>query len=187
MKSRKMVLMNLFAEQEQRCRCREWTCAPSGGRLGCTERVALTHTLSESRSVVSDSLQPRGLQHTRLSCPSPSPGACSDSCPLNRWCHPTISSSLFFFLSYFTLCGRLQVHPSQYNWLGIESFFKGSYISDTDLSLSHLSTISPLCRWVSGILSAPTHLTRVSASLLPSAQLWFCPCTSVSQRFQATC
>ena len=60
-----------------------------------------------SRSVVSDSLQPRGLQHTRLSCPSPSPGACSDSCPLNRWCHPTISSSLFFFLSYFTLCGRL--------------------------------------------------------------------------------
>ena len=56
--SRKMVLMNLFGGQEQRCRCREWTCAPSGGRLGCTERVALTHTLSESRSVVSDSATP---------------------------------------------------------------------------------------------------------------------------------
>ena len=35
-----------------------------------------------------------GLQHTRLPCPSPSPGAYSDSCPLSRWCHPTISSSV---------------------------------------------------------------------------------------------
>ena len=44
-----------------------------------------------SHSVVSDSLQPHGLQHTRLSCPSSSPGACSNSCPSNQWCHPTIS------------------------------------------------------------------------------------------------
>ena len=44
-------------------------------------------------SVVSDSLQPHGLQHTRLPCPSPSPGACSNSCPLSRWCLPIISSS----------------------------------------------------------------------------------------------
>ena len=43
-------------------------------------------------SVVSDSLQPHGLQQTRCLCPSPSPGACSNSCPLSRWCHPTISS-----------------------------------------------------------------------------------------------
>ena len=43
--------------------------------------------------VVSDSLQPHGLQHACLPCPSPSPGACSDSCPLSQWCHPTISSS----------------------------------------------------------------------------------------------
>ena len=47
---------------------------------------------SFSHSVMSNSLQPHGLQHTRLPCPSPSPGACSDSCPLNQWCHPTISS-----------------------------------------------------------------------------------------------
>ena len=50
-------------------------------------------------SVVSDSLQPHGLQHIRLSCPSPSPGACSNSCPLSRWCHPTISSSVVSFSS----------------------------------------------------------------------------------------
>ena len=45
-----------------------------------------------SRSVVSDSLRPYGLQHTRPPCPSPTPGVYSNSCPLNRWCHQTISS-----------------------------------------------------------------------------------------------
>ena len=43
---------------------------------------------------VSDSLQPHGLQHARLPCPSPSPRVCSNSCPLGQWCHPTISSSV---------------------------------------------------------------------------------------------
>ena len=47
-----------------------------------------------SCSIVSDSLWPHGLKHTRLPCPSPSPGACSNSCPLSQWCHPTISSSV---------------------------------------------------------------------------------------------
>ena len=48
-----------------------------------------------SRSVVSDSLQPRGKgKHTRLPCPSPTPRAYSNSCPSGWWCHPTISSSV---------------------------------------------------------------------------------------------
>ena len=46
-----------------------------------------------SHSFVSDSLQPHGLQQARPPYPSPSPGACSDSCPLSRWRHPTISSN----------------------------------------------------------------------------------------------
>ena len=50
-----------------------------------------------SHSVMSDSLRPRGLQHTRPPCPSPPPGACSDPCPLRRWCHPAISSSVVPF------------------------------------------------------------------------------------------
>ena len=45
-----------------------------------------------SHSVVSDSLWLHGMLHTRLPCPSPTPGACSNACPLSRWCHPTISS-----------------------------------------------------------------------------------------------
>ena len=42
---------------------------------------------------MSDSLRAHGMQHTSLPCPSLSPGACSNSCPLCQWCHPTISSS----------------------------------------------------------------------------------------------
>ena len=52
-----------------------------------------------SHSVMSDSLQPHRLQHARLPCPSPSPGACSNSCPLSQWYHPTISSSVIPFSS----------------------------------------------------------------------------------------
>ena len=54
-------------------------------------------------SVVSSSLQPQGLQHARLLCPPLSPGVCSDSCPLNPWCHLTISSChpLLLLLSIF--------------------------------------------------------------------------------------
>ena len=47
-----------------------------------------------SCSVVSSSLQPHGLQHARLLCPSPMPGTFSNSCPLSWWCHPAISSSV---------------------------------------------------------------------------------------------
>ena len=46
-----------------------------------------------SCSVMPNSLRPHGLQHARLPCPSPSPRACSNSCLLSQWCHPTISSS----------------------------------------------------------------------------------------------
>ena len=50
-------------------------------------------------TVVSNSLWPHELHHTRLSCPSLSPGVCSNSCPLSWWCYPTISSSVAPFSS----------------------------------------------------------------------------------------
>ena len=52
-----------------------------------------------SHSVMSDSLWPHGLQHARLPCPSRTPRAYSNSCPLSRWCHPAISSSVIPFSS----------------------------------------------------------------------------------------
>ena len=59
-----------------------------------------------SFSVVSDSLWPHELQHIRLPCPSPTPRACSISCPSSQWCHQTISSSVIPFSS------RLQSFPA---------------------------------------------------------------------------
>ena len=50
-------------------------------------------------SVMSNSLWHHGLQHTRLPCPSPTPGTCSNSCPSSQWCHPIISSSVIPFSS----------------------------------------------------------------------------------------
>ena len=60
-----------------------------------------------SRSVVSDSLRPHGLQHARLPRPFLSTGVCSNSCPLNQWCHPTISSSVVPFSSATGTCSVL--------------------------------------------------------------------------------
>ena len=51
------------------------------------------------RPVISGSLQPHGLQDTRLPCSSPFPRVCSNSCPLSQWCHPTISSFVIPFYS----------------------------------------------------------------------------------------
>ena len=77
-----------------------WWCWPwslvkviSARFLHCKVTLSLC-CLFFSHSVLSDSLRPHGLQHARLPCPSLSPGACLNSCPLSRWCHPTISSSV---------------------------------------------------------------------------------------------
>ena len=65
-----------------------------------------------SRSVVSDSLRPHGLQHSRPPCPSPTPGVYSNLCLLSRWCHPAISSSVVPFSSHlqsFPASGSFQM------------------------------------------------------------------------------
>ena len=65
---------------------------PQGGEQGLISVVvqSLSHVWL---------LQPHGMQHTRLPCPSLSPGVCSSSCPLSQWCHPIISSSVAPFSS----------------------------------------------------------------------------------------
>ena len=79
-----------------------------------------------SHSILTDSLQSHGLQHARLPCPSPTPGAYSNSCPLSRWCHPTISylvmpfssclqsfpASRFFQMSQFFAPGSQRIRVS---------------------------------------------------------------------------
>ena len=70
--------------------------------LMCTHKIIFfrIHISGQfSCSVVPDSLWPHGLQHARPPCPSATPEAYSDSCPLSRWCHPNISSSVIPFSS----------------------------------------------------------------------------------------
>ena len=69
--------------------------------------------------VLSDSLWPHGLQHIRLPSVSPSPGACSNSCPLSQWCHSTISSPVVPFSS----C--LQSFPASGSFLMSQRFTSG--------------------------------------------------------------
>ena len=58
------------------------------------------YSVQFSRSVMPNNLWPHGLQHVRFPCPSPTPGAYSNSCPSCQWCHPTISSSVVPFSSH---------------------------------------------------------------------------------------
>ena len=83
--------------------------------------------------VVSDSLRPHGLQHARPPCPSPTPGACSNSRPLRLWCHPTISSSVVPF-------SRLQSFPASGSFPVSQFFSSGAQsigVSASACPLSH--------------------------------------------------
>ena len=67
-----------------------------------TEDSDCSHEIKRHFSSVTQlcpTLQPHGLQHTRLPCPSKTPKPCSNSCPLSQWCNPTISSSVIPFSS----------------------------------------------------------------------------------------
>ena len=88
-----------------------------------------------SSSVVSNSCRPHGLQHTRTPCPLPTPGACSNSRSSNRWCHPTISSSVI------PVSSHLQSFPAS-----------GSFQMSQFFTLGGESNISP-CNEYSGLIS----------------------------------
>ena len=74
--------------------------------------INVLQSVQFSHWVVSSSLRPRGLQHARLPCPSPTPRACSVSCWLSRWCHPTILSSVVPFSSCL-----LSKHQGLFQWV----------------------------------------------------------------------
>ena len=97
-------------------------------------------SLQFSHSVTSNSLRPHGLQHPRLPCPSPTLGACSNSCPLNRWCHPTISSSVIPF-------SCLQSFPAS------GSFLMSQILASGGQSIGALASVLPMN---SGLISFRT-------------------------------
>ena len=89
----------------------------------------INYSVQFSFPVMSDSLWPHGLQHARLPCPSPTPRACSNSCPLSRWCPPTISSSIVPFSS------RLQSFPASGSFQWVSSSHQVAKV--LELQLQH--------------------------------------------------
>ena len=94
--------------------------------------IAIALSIHFNRSVISNSLQPQGLQHTSLPCPSPIPQACSNSSPLSWWCHPTVSSSVVPFSS----C--LQSFPASRSFSMSWSFASGGHSTGVSASASVL-------------------------------------------------
>ena len=76
-----------------------WMYIQGVGERSESRLIRLDHFSSVTQLCLT--LQPHGLQHTRLSCPLPTSGTYSNSCPLSQWCHPTISSSVVSFSSCF--------------------------------------------------------------------------------------
>ena len=96
---------------------------------------AMTQVSQFSRSVMSDSLRPHGLQHARPPCPSPTTGACSNSCPSSQWCHPTISSSVVPF-------SCLQYFPASGSFLMSQFFASGGQSTGVSASVSVHKTLA---------------------------------------------
>ena len=84
-----------------------------------------------SCSVVSDSLWPYGLQHAKPPCPSPTPRVYPNSCPLRRWCHPTISSSIV----PFSFCPQSSQHQGLFQWVGFSHHSQSIGVSASALVL----------------------------------------------------
>ena len=113
-----------------------------------------------SCSVMSNSLWPHGLQHTRLTCPSPTPGAYSNSCPSSQWCHSTISSSVIPFSSH-------QSFPASGSFRMGQLFVSGGQSTGASASASLLPMNVRdwfLFRWIGVISLQSKGLSRVFPS-----------------------
>ena len=124
-------------------------------------RTSLISSVQFSCSVVSDSLRHHRLQHVRPPCQSPTTGVYSNSCPLSRWCHVTISSSVIPFsscLQSFPASGSFQM--SQFFTLGGQSIGVSASVLPMNIQdwfpLGWTSWISLLSKGLSGVFSNTT-------------------------------
>ena len=114
---------------------------------------------------MSNSLWPHELQNIRLPCPSLSPGVCSNSCPLSRWCHPTISSSVVPYSS------RLQSFPASGSLTMSQLFASGGQITEVSVSESvfpmNIQDWFPL-----GLTDLISLLSKGLSSVFSSTTIW---------------
>ena len=101
-----------------------------------------------------------GLWHARFPCPSPTPRACSNSCPSSQWCHPTISSSVILF----SFCFCLQPFPASESFPRSQFFTSGGHSigasASTSVLLMNIQDWSPL-GWTGWISLQSKGLSRV--------------------------
>ena len=142
------------------------TCICMAESLRCSPKTMIS--VQFSRSVMSPSLQPHGLQQARPPCPSPTPGAYSNSCPLNQWCHPTISSSVIPFSSCpqsFPASGSFQM--SQLFTSAVQSIGVSTSVSVLPMNIQDWFPLG-LTGWIS---LQSKGLSRVVAAAAKSLQL----------------
>ena len=123
-----------------------------------------------SCSIMSDSLKPHGLQHTRPTFPPPTPGVYSNSCPLSQWHHPTISSSV----DPFTSC--LQSFPASGSFLMSRFFTSGGQ----SIGISASTSVLPMniqdwfpLRWTGWISLKSEGLSRVFSNTIVQKYQFF--------------
>ena len=118
-----------------------------------------------SHSVVSNSLQPHGVQHAKLPCPSPTPGFYSNSCPLSQWCHPSISSSVALFFSL------LQSFPASGSFQMSQFFSSGGQSIGTSVLPMNIQDRFPL-GWTGWISLQSKELSTVLVSVISNSMCW---------------
>ena len=141
-----------------------------------SEKVGFSSVQFSSVTQLCLTLRPHGLQHARPPCPSPTPGICSNSRPLSRWCHPTISSSIvpFSCLQSFPASGSFIYLFSAQRFLFIHNI--GSYLSQQIFKDFHTSCVFPL-----PVTIVPPKLSSSRQPLqkvLLNPQLWCHSCFS---------
>ena len=129
----------------------------------------INNSVKFSHSVLSNSLKTHGLQHARPPCPSPTPRLYSNSYPLSRWCHPTISSSVVLFSS------RLQSFPASGLFKWVSSLHQVAKVLSFSFNISpsneHSGLISFRMDWldllaVQGIPKSLIQLYNSKASIV---------------------
>ena len=131
-----------------------------------------------SRSVVSDYLWPHESQHTRLPCPSSTPGVYSDSCPSSRWCHPAISSAVTPFSSCPQSLPASESFPmSQFFTWGVQSIGASASASVLPMNTQDWSSLG----WTGWISLQSKGLSRVfSNTTVQKHQFFGCQPSSQS-------
>ena len=123
-----------------------------------------------SHSVVPYFLQPHELQHSRLPCPSPTPGACSNSCPLSQWCHPINSTSVIPFscLQSFPASGSFPM--SQFFASGGQSIRASALASPLPMNIQDWFPLG-----LTGLISLQSKgLSRVFSNTSSKASVLWC-------------